>query len=72
MRFFNGLKNLEKDYGLLTFSDLLLIQREDKNWTQTRIAGELKISKQKLCDFEKGQGIVFYQNFSGILTGYSG
>ena len=50
-----GLKNLEKDYGPLTFSDLLLIQREDKGWTQTRMASELKISKQKLCDFEKGR-----------------
>ena len=48
-----GLKNLEKDYGPLTFGDLLLIQREDKGWTQTRMADVLDISKQKLCDFEK-------------------
>ena len=50
-----SLKNLEKDYGPLTFADLLLIQREDKDWTQTKMAAKLKISKQKLCDFEKGR-----------------
>ena len=48
-----SLKKLEKDYGPLTFSDLLLIHREDMGWTQTRMAKELKLSKQKLCDFEK-------------------
>ena len=50
-----SLKNLEKDYGPLTFADLLLIQRADKDWTQTKMAAKLKISKQKLCDFEKGR-----------------
>ena len=50
-----SLKDLEKDYGPLTFSDLLLIQREDKSWTQTRMADVLGISRQKLCDFEKGR-----------------
>ena len=48
-----SLKNLEKDYGPLTFADLLLIYREDKGWTQTKMAKELQLSKQKLCDFEK-------------------
>ena len=50
-----SLKDLEKDYGPLTFSDLLLIQREDKGWTQTRMADALEISRQKLCDLEKGR-----------------
>lgn len=50
-----SLKNLEEDYGPLTFGDLLFIQREDKGWTQTKMAGVLNISKQKLCDFEKGR-----------------
>ena len=50
-----SLKKLEKDYGPLTFADLLLIHREDKTWTQTRMAKELGLSKQKLCDFEKGR-----------------
>ena len=50
-----GLKNLEKDYGPLTLADLLLIYREDKKLTQTEMAGKLGISKQNLCDFEKGR-----------------
>lgn len=50
-----SLKNLEKDYGPLTFADLVLLQRKDKSWTQTKMADKLKISKQKLCDFEKGR-----------------
>ena len=51
------LKDLEKDYGPLTFSDLLIIQREDENLSQTEMAGKLSISKQKLCDLEKGRRI---------------
>ena len=50
-----NLKKLEKDYGPLTFSDLLLIQREDEDLTQTEMAHKLGITKQKLCDFEKGR-----------------
>ena len=50
-----GLKKLEKDYGALTLADLLLLYREDKNLTQTQMAVQLGISKQKLCDFEKGR-----------------
>ena len=50
-----GLKNLEKDYGVLTLADLLFLYREDKNLTQTQMAVQLGISKQKLCDFEKGR-----------------
>lgn len=50
-----SLKKLGEDYGLLAFSDLLLIQREDQGWTQVKMADVLKISKQKLCDFEKGR-----------------
>lgn len=49
------LKKLEKDYGALTLADLLMLYREDKNLTQTQMAVQLGISKQKLCDFEKGR-----------------
>lgn len=48
-------KNLEKDYGPLTFADLLIIQREDEGLTQVEMADKLGVSKQKLCDFEKGR-----------------
>ena len=50
-----GLKNLEKEYGALTLADLLMLYREDKNLNQTQMAVQLGISKQKLCDFEKGR-----------------
>ena len=48
-----SLKDLEKDYGPLTFANLLLIQREDAGLTQTEMACKLGVSKQRLCDFEK-------------------
>lgn len=48
-------KDLEKDFGSLTFGDLLLIQREDEELSQVEMAEKLGISKQKLCDFEKGR-----------------
>lgn len=48
-------KNLEKDYGTLSFADLLIMQREDEALTQVDMAKKLGISKQKLCDFEKGR-----------------
>ena len=48
-------KNLEKDYEPLTFADLLIMQREDTDLTQKEMADKMGISKQKLCDFEKGR-----------------
>ncbi|MEZ4742680.1 MAG: helix-turn-helix transcriptional regulator [Bdellovibrionota bacterium] len=48
-------KELGKDFGPLTFGDLLLIQREDEELTQVEMAKKLGITKQKLCDFEKGR-----------------
>lgn len=50
-------EDLENDFGSLTFSDILLIQREDEKLTQIEMAQKLGISKQKLCDFEKGRKI---------------
>ncbi len=51
------LEDLEKDYGPLTFSHLLIMQREDEGLSQTEMAGNLGISKQTLCDLEKGRKI---------------
>ena len=50
-------KELEEDYGYLCFADLLRIQREDEGYTQIKMAKKLGISKQKLCDFEKGRRV---------------
>lgn len=46
-------KDLEKQFGALSFADLLIMQREDDKLTQVEMAEKLGISKQKLCDFEK-------------------
>ena len=48
-------KNLEQDYGPLSFADLILMQREDLELTQVEMSKKLGISKQRLCDFEKGR-----------------
>jgi len=50
-------KKLEKDYGPITFADLIIISREDIELTQIKMAKKLGISKQKLCDFEKGRRV---------------
>ena len=50
-----GLKELEKDYGELTFADLLLSHRLGEGLSQAEFAKQLGISAQRLCDFEKGR-----------------
>ncbi len=50
-------KDLMKDHGPLSFAELISIQREDEGLTQVEMAKKLGISKQKLCDFEKGRRI---------------
>jgi len=47
--------DLAKDFGILTFADLLVIQREDLELTQVDMAEKLGITRQKLCDYEKGR-----------------
>ncbi|MCJ8277350.1 MAG: helix-turn-helix transcriptional regulator [Bdellovibrionales bacterium] len=50
-----GSKYLEDTFGPLTFADLLLMEREDAELSQVAMAEKLGITKQKLCDFEKGR-----------------
>lgn len=50
-------KKLEKEFGSLRFADLITMQREDEGLTQVEMAKRLGISRQKLCDFEKGRRI---------------
>ena len=47
--------DLDREFGSLSFADLLLLQREDLELTQVEMASKLGISNQKLCDFEKGR-----------------
>ena len=50
-----GSKYLEEQFGPLTFADLLLIEREEAEISQVEMAKVLGITRQKLCDFEKGR-----------------
>jgi len=52
-----GVKELERDVGVLTFSRLLLSHRKGEEMTQKEMADLLGISKQSLCDLEKGRRI---------------
>ena len=46
---------LEEEFGPLYFSDLLKAHREGEEMTQEQLAAKLKISRQKVCDYEKGR-----------------
>ncbi len=50
-----GLKELEKEYGPLTFGQLIQTHRLSEEITQSKMAKKLKISRQKLNDFEHGR-----------------
>jgi transcriptional regulator with XRE-family HTH domain len=50
-----GLKELEKDFGPLTFGSLLEAHRLAEEISQSEMAKKLKISRQKLNDFEHGR-----------------
>lgn len=50
-------KSLEKDFGKITFSDLLLAHRKGEELSQREMSELLEISKQSLCDLEKGRRI---------------
>lgn len=50
-----GLKDLEKKYGPLTFGKLLEAHRLSEEISQSNMAKRLKISRQKLNDFEHGR-----------------
>ena len=48
-------KSLEKEFGPLYFCDLLKAHRLGEEMTQEELATKLDISKQKVCDYEKGR-----------------
>lgn len=52
-----GLKELERDYGPLTFAKVLESYRLSEEFSQKDFAKKLKISPQSLCDLEKGRKI---------------
>jgi transcriptional regulator with XRE-family HTH domain len=50
-----GLKNLEADFGIMTFGRMLKNFREIEEISQKDFAEQLDISPQRLNDFEKGR-----------------
>jgi DNA-binding XRE family transcriptional regulator len=52
---FYGLKELEKEYGPLTFGGALEAHRLSEEKSQKDFAKKLGISPQSLCDIEKGR-----------------
>lgn len=50
-----GTKELEKDFGAISFAKLLKNHRETEDLLQKDFARRLKISPQRLNDFEKGR-----------------
>jgi len=52
-----GLKDLQKSRGRLSFAQVLLSHRMGEEMTQVEMAEKLDISKQSLCDLEKGRRI---------------
>ena len=52
-----GSKELEKDFGQLTFGQALWSYRKCEEISQKKFALSLGISSQSLCDIEKGRKI---------------
>ena len=50
-------EKLEKQYGVITFGDLLKAWREAERLTQTAFAKKVGLSVQNLNDLEKGRRI---------------
>ncbi|OFZ63979.1 MAG: hypothetical protein A2577_12825 [Bdellovibrionales bacterium RIFOXYD1_FULL_36_51] len=65
-----GTKDLENDFGLATFGELLKNFRETEGLSQRDFSKFLKISPQRLNDFEKGRRLPDIESavkFSKIL-----
>lgn len=52
-----GLGDFEKDFGTLTFADMLESHRTCDEISQKDLAQKLGISQSSLCDLEKGRKI---------------
>ena len=52
-----SLKNAEKEFGKLTFGSVLRAHRLSEEMTLAEMSELLGISKQNLCDLEKGRKI---------------
>lgn len=50
-----GSKEFRRDFGPLTIAKMLMCSRDDLELTQAEMAKKLNVSKQRVCDFEKGR-----------------
>ncbi len=49
---------IRKITGHISFGDMIQASREAREWTQVKMAKKLGISKQDLCNIEKGRKLV--------------
>jgi DNA-binding XRE family transcriptional regulator len=59
-------KDIEKQYGPLTFANLLKAHRQGEEMTQVEMAKQLRLSKQALNDMENGRKIPSIKRVIGI------
>jgi DNA-binding XRE family transcriptional regulator len=59
-------RDIEKQYGPLTFANLLKAHREGEEFTQVEMAKKLGLSKQALNDMENGRKIPSIKRVIGI------
>ena len=63
-----GTKEIEKEYGPLTFAKILEAHRLGEEISQKEFANLLGISQQSLCDLEKGRKIPTAERASKIAS----
>jgi DNA-binding XRE family transcriptional regulator len=61
-----GTQSLEEKFGPLSFADLIHSARETDELTQVEMAKKLGISRQRLCDFEKGRRLPSAKSAEGF------
>lgn len=48
-------KKFEQEFGPFSFGDIFRAHRESEEMTQTEVARLLQVSRQNICDLEKGR-----------------
>lgn len=54
----SGKQAVRRITGHISFGDMLQAMRESQDWTQVHMAEKLGISKQDLCNIERGRKLV--------------
>jgi transcriptional regulator with XRE-family HTH domain len=64
----NATQRIEEKYGEPSFSDLLVSHRKCEELSQVELARKLKMSRQNLCDLEKGRSIPSLERIEKISS----